>query len=453
MKNQRVKALAALGVVAAVSLALSGCTGAGGGNGKAADGTTTLTLATPSFSQMKDMEKLIPKFEESHPGIKVDVTFLEESDLRDAVTKDVATKGGQYDIVTIGAYETPIWAKNGWLAELGGYAGSDQGYDVNDIFSPVREGSSYEGKMYSAPFYAESSFLMYRKDLFEAAGLSMPENPTWDEVSEMAQKLNDPAKNVSGIVLRGKPGWGESLAPLNTVINTFGGQWYDTSWNAKLDSPEVQKATQFYVDLLKTAGQPDPVSYGFSESLNLFTQGKAAMWYDSTSAGGVIEDPNVSKVAGKVGYVHAPTTKTKESGWFWSWNLAVPETSKKKDAAWQFISWATSKDYVQLVGKEIGWTQVPPGTRNSTYDIPEYLDKAGSFAPITKDIMLAVQPKQPGVAPQNWVGVQYVGIPQFQDIGTQIAQGLADTIAGKQDVPTFLKSAQDIAQLAGDEQK
>ncbi|BCW54348.1 MULTISPECIES: ABC transporter substrate-binding protein [unclassified Arthrobacter] len=452
MKNLRFTKIAASSLSAVFTAALlTACTGAGGSGGTTGD--VTLNLATPSFSQMKDMEKLAPEFEKSHPGIKVKFTFLEESDLRDAVTKDVATKGGQYDVVTIGAYETPIWAANGWLSDIGARAEKTDGYDVNDIFQPVRDGSSYEGKMYSAPFYSESSFLMYRKDLFEAAGLTMPAHPTWDQVASLAATLNDPAKGVSGIILRGKPGWGESLAPLNTVVNTFGGQWFDKDWNAKLTSPAFTEATKFYVNLLKSAGQPDPVSYGFAESLNLFTQGKAAMWYDSTSAGGVVEDPATSKIAGKVGYVHAPTKKTAESGWFWSWNLAIPATSKKQDAAWDFISWATSKEYVKLVGEKIGWTQAPPGTRESTYSIPEYLKAAGSFAPLTKEVMLNVNTLQPGTEPQNWVGVQYVGIPEFQDIGNQISQGFADVISGKTDVDTFLANSEKIAQAAGDAHK
>jgi sorbitol/mannitol transport system substrate-binding protein len=276
-------------------------------------------------------------------------------------------------------------------------------------------------------------------------------NPTWDQVATLAKQLK--TSDRAGICLRGKPGWGELFAPLTTVVNTFGGSWYDQKWDATVNAPAFEKATSFYIDLVKDAGESDPVSTGFTECLNLFSQGKAAMWYDATSAAGTLEDASASAVAGKVGYVHAPVVETKESGWLWSWNLAVPKTSKKQEAAWTFASWATSKEYQKLVGTELGWSRVPPGARESTYQLPEYQKAASAFAGITDEVMKAVNPKQPGVNPQPWVGVQYVTIPEFQDLGNQTSQDLADVFAGRADVKTVLDKAQVAAQKAGDKQK
>jgi len=315
---------------------------------------------------------------------------------------------------------------------------------------PIREALTVDDSLYAVPFYGESSFLMYNKDMFAAAGITMPENPTWDEVATYAKQLK--TADTAGICLRGKPGWGELFAPLTTVVQTFGGNWYNEDWEAEVDSPEFTEATQFYIDLVTEAGQPDPVSSGFTECLNLFSQGNAAMWYDATSAAGSLEDA-ASPVAGKVGYVHAPVKETAESGWLWSWNLAIPKTSKHQDAAWTFVSWATSKEYQQLVGTELGWSRVPPGARQSTYELPEYQEAASAFAGITNDVMNSVNPEQPGVDPQPWVGIQYVTIPEFQDIGNQVSQDLADVFAGRSELAGVLKSGQELAQKAGDKQK
>jgi sorbitol/mannitol transport system substrate-binding protein len=302
------------------------------------------------------------------------------------------------------------------------------------------------------PFYGESSFLMYRKDLFEQAGLTMPERPTWEQVAQFAEQLKDPATDRAGICLRGKPGWGEMFAPLTTIVNTFGGQWYDTEWNAQVNQPGFSDAVQFYLDTLEAGGEADPVSFGFTECLNLFSQERAAMWYDATSAAGSVESSD-SKVAGKVGYVRAPVKMTEDSGWLWSWNLGINAESDSKEQAWEFLKWATSKEYAKLVGSTLGWSKTPPGTRKSTYQIPEYVEAGGEFAPLTAQIMSEVDPKMPGVKPQPWVGIQYVTIPEFQDVGNQTSQLIADAIAGRRPLQLALGQGQKIAQRAGENQK
>ena len=433
-----------------LALSVSGCAGFGNFGNK--PGVTTITLASVNNPQMQDLAQLLPEFNKEHPDIKVNVIMMEENDLRNATTKDVATKGGQYDVMTVGAYEVPIWGQNKWLTDVTDQAGSDSGYDVKDFFKPVRESVSYDNKMYALPFYGESSFLMYRKELFAKAGLTMPEHPTWQQVAELASKINNPKNDRAGICLRGKPGWGEMFAPLTTVVNTFGGQWYNMNWDAQVNKPGFSNAVKFYVNTIKDSGERDPASFGFTECLNLFQQGRAAMWYDATSAAGTLEAKD-SPVAGKVGYVAAPVDKTDASGWLWSWNMGINAESKHKQAAWEFAKWATSRQYQELVGKTFGWTRVPPGTRQSLYENADYKQASGAFAGITADTMRSVDPTQPGVDPQPWTGIQFVGIPEFQDVGNQTSQQIADTFSGGQTVPQALAKGQDIAQVAGDIQK
>ncbi|MEY9212870.1 sugar ABC transporter substrate-binding protein [Thermobifida halotolerans] len=431
----RTRAVVAASVVT-VMLA-SACSGAGGGG---ADGDT-VTIATVANPQMEDIEQLTSVFEEEHPDINVEFVILPENELRDRVTQDIATGSGQYDIVTIGTYETPIWAENGWLTSLDDYA-SDPDYDVDDLMPPVREALTYEDNLYAVPFYAESSFLMYRTDLFEEAGVTMPERPTWQEVAELAEKLHDPDNDVAGICLRGLAGWGEVLAPLNTVVNTFGGRWYDENWNAQMTSPETMEAVQFYVDLVRDHGETGAANAGFSECLTATSQGNAAMWYDATVAASILEDPDSSDAAGLMGYVPAPVVETEHSGWLWAWSLAIPETSQNKDAAWEFMSWATSKEYIRLVGEELGWTRVPPGSRMSTYEIAEYQEAASAFAGPTLDAIENVDVRRPGLHEQPWVGVQYITIPEFQDLGTRVSQEVSAAIAGNQSVEEAMEKAQ-----------
>ncbi|MDN5762908.1 MAG: sugar ABC transporter substrate-binding protein [Microlunatus sp.] len=451
MTTLKQRRLAVAGLAVSLSLAVSGCAGFGDlGN---EPGVTTVTLASVNNPQMQDMAQLLPEFNKLHPDIKINMIFMEENDLRNAATKDVATQGGQYDIMTVGAYEVPIWGQNRWLENLTDLAAADPDYDVDDFFKPVRDGVSYDGRLYAVPFYGESSFLMYRKDLFKKAGITMPERPTWDQIAEYADKLKDPSTDRAGICLRAKPGWGEMFAPLTTVINTFGGQWYNMDWQAQVNAPGFTEAVKFYIDTLADAGESDPVSFGFTECLNLFSQERAAMWYDATSAAGSVEDAKNSKVAGKVGYVRAPVKLTENSGWLWSWNLGINAESKNKGPAWEFVKWATSKQYAKLVGSELGWSRTPPGTRKSTYLIPQYIQAGGEFAPLTAKIMNEVDPTHPGVDPQPWVGIQYVTIPEFQDVGNQTSQLLADVIAGRRPLDLALDQGQKIAQRAGDNQK
>lgn len=459
-----------LGVGMAVSaLALTACSSGSSSSGEAAGtapaaGETsaaaateaaggegvTLNLATVNNGQMKDMEKLKAEYEATHPGTTVNFQVMEEGDLRSAVTADVASGAGQYDIVTIGAYETPQWGANGWLADLTPALTEDAAYDVNDILPPVRTALSVDGKQYAVPFYGESSILMYNKEMTDAAGITIPNNPTWAEIADAASKLK--TDDVAGICMRGKPGWGDLFAPLTTVVQTFGGNWYDADWNATVNTPEWKEAVTFYKEMLDASGEADPVSYSFNECLTALKEGKAAMWADASVAASMLEADD-SPVKGKMGYAHMPVNKTAESGWLWSWNLAVPSSTKNQDAAIDFVKWATSKDYHKLVGEKLGWSLVPPGARTSTYEIPEYKEAAAAYAPITLEVMSSVNPAQPGVNTQPWVGVQYVAIPEFQDVGNQCAQLVADYLADRTSVDDALAQCQDIAQKAGDAHK
>ncbi|ADJ61965.1 sugar ABC transporter substrate-binding protein [Herbaspirillum seropedicae] len=399
----------------------------------------TLNIASINNPDMIELQKLAPAFEKANPDIKLRWVTMEESVLRQRLTTDIATNSGQFDLMTIGAYEAPIWAKKGWLAPMTGLPAD---YDEADLIKPVREGLSVDGKLYALPFYAESSMTYYRKDLFEQKKLTMPQRPTWDEIAKLAAQLHDPAKGVYGICLRGRAGWGENMAIITTMANAWGGRWFDEQWQPQLSSPEWKKSVAFYVDLMRKYGPPGASSNGFNENLVLFSSGKCGMWVDATVAAGMLYHGKDSKVADKTAFAPSPMQVTdKGSHWLWIWSLAVPKSSKSQDAAKKFAAWATSKEYINLVAKDSGWALVPPGTRNSTYASAEY-KKVSPFSDFVLDAIQTADANKPTVKPVPYTGVQFATIPEFQSIGTVTGQAIAGALAGKTTSDAALDAAQ-----------
>ena len=434
------RALVIFGLAAA--LVAGACSGGAGGGGGGA-GTTTVTVGSVDNPSMTDLKKLVPDFESANSGIKVNIVTLPEDQIRQQVTQDVATQSGRFDLFTIGTYEVPLWAKLGWLQDLSPYIAKDSSYAPDDLIPGIKTAVTYNNDLYAVPFYGESSMLMYRKDMLAAKGITMPDHPTWDQVAAAARAVN--SSSVNGICLRGLPGWGEQLAPLDTVVNTFGGRWFDTSWNAQLGSANWKEALTFYVNLLHDAGEPGAGSSGFTECLNAYNNGKVAMWYDATVAASFF----TGDAAKNSGYAFAPTKLKDWSGWLWSWTLAMGSASTKKDAAWKFMDWATSKAYAKLVGSKLGWARVAPGTRQSTYTIPEYQQASQGFAQVTLDSIAHADVTHPTVDPVPYIGIQYVDITEFQQLGDQVSQEFAKVIAGTESVDAALQKAQALAAAAG----
>ncbi|MEV0694650.1 sugar ABC transporter substrate-binding protein [Streptomyces sp. NPDC050388] len=435
---------AVLVAVSAGSL-LAACSGAGRSGSEA--GGESINVLMVGNPQMEDIAKLTKDTFTKDTGIKVNFTILPENELRDKVTQDIATQAGQYDVATIGAYEVPIWNENGWLQELSSYAEKDSAFDKDDLLKPmVQSLSGDDDKLYALPFYGESSFLMYNKEVMAEKGITVPERPTWQQIADIAAKADGARPGMKGICLRGLAGWGELGASLSTVVNTFGGTWFTEDWKARVNSAEFKKATDFYVDLVRKHGQSGAAQSGFTECLNAMSQGKVAMWYDATSAAGPLEDPGSSKIAGKVGYAYAPVDRTDSSGWLWTWAWAMPKTTKKADAASKFMLWASGKEYEKLVGEKLGWSRVPAGKRASTYEIPQYKKAAAAFGDITLKSIEQANPTNPGVQPRPTVGVQFVAVPEFQDLGTKVTQDISAAIAGKTSVDKALDNGQKLAE-------
>ena len=404
---------------------------------------TKITIGTVNNADMIRMQELSSEFERQHPDIKLDWVILEENTLRQRLTTDIATQGGQFDVITIGMYETPIWGEKGWLQALDKLPES---YDTDDILPAVREGLSVDGTLYALPFYGEGSMTYYRTDLFSEHNISMPEQPTWEQIKQYASTLHDPENEVYGICLRGKAGWGENMALMTTMANTFGARWFDEQWKPEFTGEAWQTAVSFYVDLLDSYGPPGASSNGFNENLALFNSGKCAMWMDATVAGSFLTDASQSIVSQHVGYALAPTQVTsKGAGWLWAWGLAIPQTSDAKAAARTFTLWATSKEYAELVAKNNGIAAMPPGTRQSTYANAAYLEQA-PFARLTLQSMQNANPTSPTLNPVPYTGVQFAAIPEFQSVATQVGKFVSGALAGSMTVEEAMQRSQQVTE-------
>jgi sorbitol/mannitol transport system substrate-binding protein len=446
-EHRSVKVLVGLLVAGVIAVASLSATAVGGTT------TKTISVAIVANPQMQDIASLTPSLFTSKTGIKVKYTILDEGKLRQVTTQDVGAGGKAFDAVMIGMYEAPQFGSAGLVHNLTPMAKADKAYNYNDLIPAVRNGLSAKGNLYASPFYAESSFLMYRKDVLAKAGVTMPLHPTWQQVATIAEKINSPS--MAGICLRGKPGWGDLGAAFTTVLNTFGGTWWSakadgTPDKAQVDQPAFKNALDFYANLVQKAGEKDAANSSFNECLAQYQAGKVAMWYDATVAAGLLEAKD-SPVKGKNGFAFAPIDKTKSSGWLWSWALAIPKSSPDSADAWKYISWATSAQYIKAAGTKTkgGWASIPPGTRVSTYRLPQYRNAAKAFAAITLAAMKAAPINNPGTTKRPGLpGVQYVGVPQFQDVGNRCTQLFSAVIAGSMKDTDALSQCQDIASKA-----
>jgi sorbitol/mannitol transport system substrate-binding protein len=406
-----------------------------------ANAETTITVATVNNGDMIRMQGLMDDFYAKNPDIKVEWVTLEENVLRQNVTNDIATGGGQYDVMTIGTYEVPIWGKLGWLTSLNDLPAD---FDADDLLPAIRSGLTVDGQLLASPFYGESSFLNYRKDLAEKAGITIPDAPTWDDIKAAAAAMHDPDNGVFGICLRGKAGWGENMAFLTTMANSYGGRWFDENWKPQFDSPEWKAVLTDYVEMLTKYGPPGASGNGYNENLTLSLQGKCAMRMDATVSASALIDPKQSEFADKVGFALAPEAgKGKRANWLWAWSLAIPTSTDSPEAAKAFVNWATNKDYLALVASKDGWASAPPGTRTSLYANPEYA--ALPFAKMTIDSINAADPANPSAQPVPYTGVQFVAIPEFAGLATSVGEIFSAALAGQKSVDDALAEAQALA--------
>jgi sorbitol/mannitol transport system substrate-binding protein len=422
---------------------------ASGSGQQASSGPVTVNIALANNYISQQLARIAP-VEYKAEGVTINLSVLPENDLRQRLTTEASTGGTTYDIFYIGPYEAQTWAKNGWLENLEPYfdrltAQEKSWYDRPDLIKGMLDSVSLDGKAYGIPFYGESSFIMYNKELFAAKGLTMPEEPTWQQIYELAKQIHDPARGIVGFTMRGSPGWGMSGAPFVTMVNAFGGKFFDMQWNATVNTQEQRNAWEMYKKILREAGQTDILSYTYNECIGLMSSGNCGIYYDATSLAPPLED-STSKVQGKIGYVAAPHDKLqKNTAWLWNWTMGInPKTTQaKKEAAFKFMLWASSKDYVQLAYKyDPTGSAIPPAARSSTYRLPFYA--AVPYAAPTLKVLEGMDFTKPCLEPVPYVGLQYIAIPEFADAGDIMTRNLADYVVDNITLDEALRRTQQV---------
>src|SRR5437762_9714818 len=274
VRTRSVRSRRTLVVVLITAATVIGATFAGAASGRST--AKTISVAVVANGQMQDIAKLTPSLFTAKSGIKVKYTILDEGKLRQVTTRDVGSGGKAFDAVMIGPYEAPQFGVARLLKDLTPAAKAKKAYKYKNWIPAVRNALSAKGHRYASPFYGESSFLMYRKDILAKAGVSMPLHPTWDQVATIARKINTPS--MAGICLRGKPGWGDLGASFTTVLNTFGGTWWSAKPDcsidmAQVDQPAFKNALTFFVNLVKSAGEKDAANSSVNECLSPYKHG------------------------------------------------------------------------------------------------------------------------------------------------------------------------------------
>ena len=279
------KRILAAFLVTSMCMGLVACSGSSSDSsgGSSSDGEITVSIAALNNPIISNLVELSQEYYEAE-GVKLDFAVLPENDLREKATLEASTGGTTYDIYFTGPYEANFWIQYGWAENLQPYIDNmtdeqKESLDLDDIFPAMLESVSdpETGDLYALPFFGEASFFMYNKELLANAGVEMPENPTWEDIYNIAVAVNDDEAGIVGMTMRGAPGWGMSGAPFVTIVNAMGGKFYDMDWNATVETDEQRAAWEMYKNILRDAGQDDIITYTYNECISLMNTGK--MWY------------------------------------------------------------------------------------------------------------------------------------------------------------------------------
>lgn len=256
---------------------------------------------------------------------------------------DLTTGAGAYDVIAVDSVFIPELAMGGYILPLDKYI--DPAYDLEDIMESVRGLLSYEGQLYAAPIYQETTILMYRKDLFEQEGIAVPD--TLDEFYAVAEHFTRPP-SIWGVAMRGLRGNGMNIYTWAQWLHSYGGAFFDENMNPLFDSAESILATEKYASMLQKWGPPGSSSYSWDDVQTAFVSGRAAMIIDATNFYNRIEDPERSAIAGKIGYAVVPAGPSGRFPGNYAMGFAISavaaRSEEQRENAAKFVQWATSRN-------------------------------------------------------------------------------------------------------------
>lgn len=369
----------------------------------------------PTSDAMKAMQS---QFEEE-TGIKLNLEIVPYNELPQKALLGFSQKSDRYDVIFNDRVYLSGYATNDYILPMDDFIKNpeiNKYCDINDYVEQYLNACTFDGKIYGLPAYGESTFLMYRKDLFEQYGITAPK--TMDELVNAAKAVKEKSNNKTyGITLRGQQGI-HAVYIWAGFLWGFGGRWFDGNGKLDINTPEAIKATEYYVSLLKNYGPPGFSNFGWQENRLAFQQGKAAMTFDATVNGAFNEDPKESQIVGKVGYVPVPKGTDNLQGGQSSLavhGLYINKFSKNPEAAFMFASWATSKG-VQI--KSLESASNCGISSKGAMESPEFNKKYGSF----KDGMLeAIKSGNTEYLPS---------VPQASEIIEKVGTALSQCLAG-----------------------
>jgi len=394
---------------------------------------TTLHLLLNQHPYQQALVGELDKFTEL-TGIKTEYDVVPEQNYFDKVTIDLsAGDSSTYDVFMTGAYMIWQYAPAGWMEPLEPYINdptkTNPEYDFEDIFADLRNSEMWnlvpgrdnlgQGSQYAIPWGFETNALMYRKDLLEAAGLSVPKS--LDELVVAAKTLKDANPDMAGVVVRGSLNWATIHPGFMTMYASYGCEDYDAEMRPQMNSACAVEVTDKWAQMVRESGPEAWTTYTWYQAGSDFGAGKAAMLFDADILGYFQNQPGTAPegVLGNIAWAPGPlgpdgTLKTN----IWIWSLAMNAGSKNKDAAWYFLQWATGKDF--LTTAAVDYTFVNP-VRQSIWENPDFLAKFDTQTGYleTFQTIMAGDAK-----------IQFTPQPLFFETTTEWAQALQDIYAG-----------------------
>ncbi|WP_439617719.1 ABC transporter substrate-binding protein [Shinella sp.] len=344
---------------------------------------TRLAVLMEGHPTTEGIQALLPEFTAA-TGIEVELEVVPESDITAKMLLEFSSGSGRYDVVQNNIIYIPGFLKAGYIAPLDELAGKfPANYDKADFVPGYLNTNIVDGKLYGLPVYGESTFLMYRKDLFEEYGIAPPKS--FGEVTAAAKTIKEKSNGaVAGITMRGAQGI-QNVYVWAGWLWGYGGEFIGADGKSALGTDEAAASLEAFAGVLRDYGPVGVANFGWEENRVLFQQGKAGMTMDATVNGAFNEDASISSVVGKVGYVPVPVETDKLKGGSSSLavhSLYISEASQQKEAAWLFASWATAKE--QQV-KSFGLAPNSGVTSLAALNSEEFNKRYGAF----KDAMLA----------------------------------------------------------------
>ncbi len=367
------------------------------------------------------IQKMLPDFTAA-TGIEVDLEVIPEADATPKILLEFSSRSGRYDVVENNTIMLPGFVESGYVVPVGDLVSQhDEFVDLKDFVPRYLETNVVDGQLYGLPVFGESTFLMYRKDLFEKFGIAVPK--TFDEVEAAAAAIKENTNGeVTGITMRGQQGI-QGVYVWSAYLWGMGGSFLTADGKSALDSPEAENALTKFAHVLNEYGPVGVANMGWEENRLLFQQGKAAMTIDATVNGAFNEDPSVSTVVGNVGYAPVPMQADNLKGGSSSlsaFGLYIATDSKLQEAAWMFVSWATSQQ------AQIKSLELDPNsgvTSLSAMQSPAFTERYGAFKEAMLESISRGNPQYLPTVPQANEIINNVGIA--------VSQVLAGTASAK----------------------